>query len=156
MDGREFIERATRELWLEERTVTVRARKVSRNAKEKPLPPTVMPQPKTFSHFVMNLPATAVTFLPAFVGLYARVGIPRTEARPCIHVYCFVKKVDEIVDEADEIKKTISGLLGFSFTLGDEGKEGQLKITDVRNVGPNKRMFCASFTLPADVAYREP
>jgi tRNA (guanine37-N1)-methyltransferase len=153
-DGREFIERATRGLWMAERSVTLPPRKVSRTSKERTAP-VVIPQPKTFSHFVMNLPASAITFLPAFIGLYARVGIPRSEPRPCIHVYCFVKKVDENVDEAEEVRKTISGLHGFSFTLGDEAEEGQLKITDVRNVGPSKTMFCASFILPEDVAYRE-
>jgi tRNA (guanine37-N1)-methyltransferase len=154
MDGREFIKHATKGLWTADRTVTLPPRKVSRSAKEKP-PATQIPQPKVFSHFAMNLPASAITFLPAFIGLYARVGIPKSERRPCIHVYCFVKKVDENVNEAEEINNTISGLLGFSFALGDDGNEGQLKVTDVRDVGPNKRMFCASFILPVEVAYRE-
>jgi tRNA (guanine37-N1)-methyltransferase len=153
MDGRVFIEQATKDLFMSDRTVTLPLRKVSRSAKEKPAA-TQIQQPKTFSHFAMNLPASAITFLPAFIGLYARVGIPKSEKLPCIHVYCFIKKLDGNVDEAEEINKTISNLLGFSFILGDVGKEGQLKVTDVRDVGPNKRMFCASFILPTDVAYR--
>jgi tRNA (guanine37-N1)-methyltransferase len=157
-DGREFIERAARELWAApdaDRTVTLPAKKVSRHSKEKPLPPEVITRPRTFAHYVMNLPASALSFLPAFVGLHARVGIPRGEPRPRVHVYCFVKRVEGDPEDAEVVRRTVSELLGFEFTLGEGEEEGRLLVTDVRDVGPNKRMFCASFVLPEDVAYRE-
>jgi tRNA (guanine37-N1)-methyltransferase len=161
-DGRAFIEKATAELWTAEPvSVALPRKKPPRRGKpweEKlpsPPPPTLVPRPRTFAHFVMNLPATAVTFLPAFVGLYARVGIPRSEPRPRVHVYCFVKKADEAVADDEVVRRTVSDLLGFEFRLGGGKEEGEIKVTDVRDVGPNKRMFCASFVLPEDVAYRK-
>ena len=72
-DGRAFVERAAAELWtLGDRTVTLPARTRSRLALEEPPPPTLVTRPRTFAHFVMNLPASALSFLPAFVGLHAR------------------------------------------------------------------------------------
>lgn len=41
---------------------------------------------KNFDHFVMNLPASAPTFLDAFKGLFSR-----EDKLPIIHVYCFSK-----------------------------------------------------------------
>lgn len=52
--------------------------------------------------------------------------------------------------EAVDICQRISEKLGYEIKPGDE----ELDIHEVRDVAPKKRMFCASFRLPAEVAFR--
>jgi tRNA (guanine37-N1)-methyltransferase len=103
----------------------------------------------------MNLPATALSFLPSFVGLYIQASIPRGTPLPKIHVYCFSTKSEDNVEQAHSICAEISKQLGCEMAPGDGEKEGEVKVWDVRDVAPNKRMFCASFVLPGSVAWRE-
>lgn len=127
----------------------------------------VLTQPRIFSHYVMNLPANAIDFLPSFIGLFARppvseaLGVadpstlftPHTDVQlPMVHVYCFGTKSDDNVEQEIDICQRISEKLDFKITR--EMLEGE--IYDVRDVAPNKRMFCASFRLPAEVAFRKP
>jgi tRNA (guanine37-N1)-methyltransferase len=157
-DGRAFIIEATGKLYREDRAITIRP-KLSRTQKMAPReshpPGRTISQPRTFSHFVMNLPATAITFLPSFVGLYRNAGIVEDEPLPSIHVYCFNTKSDDNKAESEKICEHISDLLGFKFKLGDGQVEGEITVHDVRDVAPKKRMFCASFKLPREVAYRD-
>lgn len=102
----------------------------------------------------MNLPASALTFLPDFIGLYRGqepLFVPYATAKlPMIHVYCFSTKSDD--NKAEEIKicKEISEQLKHEVKPGDP----EVTIWDVRDVAPQKRMFCASFRLPKEVAFR--
>lgn len=102
----------------------------------------------------MNLPATAITFLDAFVGLYKgheNLFGPNTSTKlPMIHVYCFSTKSDDNGPEKIKICREISDRVGY--TIGPEDRE--VEIWDVRDVAPSKRMFCASFRLPPEVAFR--
>ena len=102
----------------------------------------------------MNLPASAISFLPAFIGLYKgqeKLFEPHTDTRlPMIHVHCFSTKSDDNKVEEIKICNEISQHLGYEIKPGDE----EVTIWDVRDVAPHKRMFCASFRLPADVAFR--
>ncbi|KAF2675123.1 hypothetical protein BT63DRAFT_29083 [Microthyrium microscopicum] len=151
-DGHKFIRRATAELYKTDREVVLR-KKQSRS-KPQPFQETRMTQPKTFSHFLMNLPATALTFLPSFVGLYSGANISKGTPLPKIHVYCFNTKSDDNKAEGEKICEEISQHLNFSFKPGDGSKEGEVEVIDVRDVAPKKRMFCASFILPEEVAHR--
>lgn len=71
-----------------------------------------------------------------------------------IHVHCFNTKSEDNVKESKEICEWISEELGMEMRWdGEEG--GTVKVYEVRDVAPKKRMFCASFRLPAEVAFRE-
>ncbi len=68
-----------------------------------------------------------------------------------IHVYCFSTKSDDNKPEKIKICQEISEQLGYEIGPNDEN----LNIWDVRDVAPQKRMFCASFRLPREVAFRD-
>lgn len=68
-----------------------------------------------------------------------------------IHVHCFSTKSEDNVKETIEICERISESLGWEVKPGME----ELSVHEVRDVAPKKRMFCASFRLPAEVAFRE-
>ena len=112
-----------------------------------------MTRPKTFDHYVMNLPASAVTFLDAFVGLYRKLEYlfePTTFTKlPMIHVYFFSVKEEGTQVAENTICEEISKRMGHKIQPEDE-----LTVFNVRDVAPNKRQFCASFRLPAEVAFR--
>jgi tRNA (guanine37-N1)-methyltransferase len=158
-DGNEFIHKTAADLLAltasKENTITIPAKR-SRNADPKTpvAPPKVITIPQTISHFVMNLPATAIDFLPSFSGLYhghEDFFEPHTANKlPMVHVHCFSTKSEDNVREHIDICQRITEKLGVEIKPGDE----ELTIHDVRDVAPLKRMFCASFRLPAEVAFR--
>ena len=165
-DGRDFIRSATDNLL--QTTYRVDATphvKVSRRSsvepqRNRPASPKFVQQPRTFSHYILNLPASAITFLSAFVGLHkSRSGFfaANPELRlPMIHVYCFNTKSDDNLKEGKEICEEISRQLGYAMKLGvpgDRETADEVQIFDVRDVAPLKRMFCASFRLPSKVAF---
>lgn len=69
-----------------------------------------------------------------------------------VHVYCFSTKSDDNKAEEGKIYNEVSEQLGYR--TGGVGKD-EMEIWDVRDVAPQKRMFCASFRLPAEVAFRK-
>jgi tRNA (guanine37-N1)-methyltransferase len=76
---------------------------------------------------------------------------PHTEQKlPMIHVHCFSTKSDDNVAETKEICEEISRQLQHTVTP----ETPDVQIYDVRDVAPKKRMFCASFRLPEEVAFR--
>ena len=130
--------------------------KVSRTSKAPPPKPTYVPVPPTISHFVMNLPASAIEFLHNFRGLYhghEDLFEPRTETKlPIIHVHCFAPKPnnDAAVGEVvDRIEKEI----GIRLKPGSADVEGEAHFHEVRDVAPKKLMFCVEFRLPREVAF---
>jgi tRNA (guanine37-N1)-methyltransferase len=181
-DGHAFIHQCAQDLLSLSRSgenkVSIPAKqpRMSRSQGKRPTPPppTILEIPSTISHFVMNLPATALTFLPAFRGVYAgqeALFAPHTATRlPMVHAHCFSTKSEDNVREGHEIAGIVSEMLGVEMAFegavekveGDPGKraaaagevaDGKVRVHDVRDVAPLKRMFCASFRIPAEVAF---
>ncbi|KAL8709268.1 MAG: hypothetical protein Q9220_006011 [cf. Caloplaca sp. 1 TL-2023] len=162
-DGHSFIQSTASNLLNSNREFTIHP-KVSRSSRtagrprspSRTLAPETLREPKTFSHYILNLPATAITFLHNFIGIYARhehLFQPHTDIKlPMIHVYCFSTKSDDNKSEEVEICKEISAQLGYRI---DRPGSEEMQIWDVRDVAPKKRMFCASFRLPGEVAFRK-
>ncbi|KAL4918817.1 hypothetical protein BDW62DRAFT_210213 [Aspergillus aurantiobrunneus] len=170
-DGRKFIQWSANAL-LEEGPVQVsiptKAKRSKNNsgkqAQAPPPPPEVYNRPTIFDHYVMNLPGTALEFLDAFIGVYAgheNLFAPHTSQRlPMVHVYCFSGHSENELDDHNDICKRMSEKVEYPITTEDSvggsgNTELELEIYDVRAVSPNKRMFCASFRIPAEVAFRK-
>lgn len=98
-------------------------------------------------HIVMNLPATAIDFLPSLSGVFNGLlpTAPVQADMPTVHCHCF----EEVCDDAEQrvIQRTKA-------SLGVDALEGEVKVHRVRSVAPNKDMFCISFSLPLAVALR--
>ena len=71
----------------------------------------IVQAPHIFSHFVMNLPGTAIDFLPDFNGLYAgkeTLFVPHTETNlPTIHCYCFGPKEDDLKENHKRVEDVV-------------------------------------------------
>ena len=157
-DGMKFVPRSAAALLESDRKVEIVSRPSRKEAKANPEPQVLktLHEPKVFSHYVMNLPATAITFLPSFIGLYPpelRAKLPEGTQMPLVHVYCFSTKSDDNVEEGIKICEEISRQLDLTMKPG-KIEDGAVEVHDVRDVAPKKRMFCASFRLPEEVAFR--
>lgn len=162
-DGHSFIRSSSKRLADSKHVARIpikmsRTQAIEAAAKKEPTFYTIR-QPRVFSHYVMNLPSTAIDFLPDFVGMYAGLeslfegaDAPRL---PMIHCYCFGAKAEtkeEDIAVQQIVCQSISDKLGHVVRLDDP----DTKIWDVRDVAPKKRQFCASFRLPPDVAFKRP
>ena len=159
-DGSDFIRSSTKKLLTVEAkaTITKRTPRSLRDSSDfRGVEQEVLVRPQTFAHYVLNLPASAISFLPSFIGLYKgqeHLFAPEAKTKlPLVHVYCFNTKEDDIKAVEGRICKEISDRLAFDMRPGDGETEGQVSTWDVRDVAPSKRMFCATFRLPAKVAF---
>jgi len=156
-DGHDFIRTSTSELLRSHHEVKILGKRSRTEAKASTAPPEpvrTIERPRFFSHYVMNLPASALTFLPDFIGLYSeedRRLLPPDFELPMVHAYCFSTKSDDNVREGVQICEEVSRQIGHVITP----QTPETTIWDVRDVAPNKRMFCASFRLPKEVAFRQ-
>lgn len=167
-DGRVFIRDATKKLATTHRTVSQRPRvKTSRNATDEEkieaanaakTQTKTFKEPSVFNHYVMNLPASAIEFLDAFRGVYhgrEAEFTPHTETKlPLIHLYLFQAKYPTEQEEVDEICTRISHHIGAPVKQDDSALEVDIRY--VRLVAPKKKMYCATFRLPASVAFDKP
>ncbi|KAI1847316.1 hypothetical protein JX266_006541 [Neoarthrinium moseri] len=163
-DGRKFIHEAADSVHAaatagEHAVIQKKARRHRQDngATEKELPPPEkVPIPPTIAHFVMNLPASAYTFVHHYRGIYAGkedLFVPHTSTKlPLVHVHCFALKSDDEVPLLD-ICERLTNELGVKMVPGDAENYGEASIHNVRDVAPAKRMFCATFRLPPEVAF---
>ncbi|BGP53046.1 tRNA(m(1)G37)methyltransferase [Rhodotorula sphaerocarpa] len=107
------------------------------------------------NHYIMNLPASALTFLDAFRGLYrplyAQIGeeeakraITEAGGLPVVHCYCFTKDIEGA--EAD-ICQRATEVLGHRVHPGLEN----FAVRFVRDVAPKKEMYCLEFRLTEEM-----
>jgi tRNA (guanine37-N1)-methyltransferase len=160
MDGRTFIRLSTKEIAIRERTVDVTKRtKTPRHERSSgqhsTLQSRILKAPKTFQHYIMNLPASAVEFLDAFKGIHAgrpHEFAPHTETKlPLLHVYCFSVQKESEAEDHEAVCELVSKHLGHKITPNAPDTE----IHFVRKVSPKKVIFCASFRLPPEIAFAE-
>ncbi|KAK3394793.1 Met-10+ like-protein-domain-containing protein [Podospora didyma] len=165
-DGRTFIHKAADSVLEasqrgEHATIAAKLPKGARTAIAAGAPPPpkkTVPIPPTISHFVMNLPASAIEFLDCYRGLYAGhealfepTTTPNTKL-PLVHVHCFSLKAQDETPRID-ICERITKELGFPMKPGDNPDvEGEVTIHNVRDVAPAKTMYCATFRIPREVA----
>ncbi|MCJ1351620.1 MAG: tRNA(m(1)G37)methyltransferase [Icmadophila ericetorum] len=154
-DGRNFIRIATQKLLGQRYSVDLSTlKRVRRDGQTKQPEPEILAQPKTFAHYVMNLPASATSFLDAFIGIYVgqeNLFVPNTTTKlPMVHVYCFSTKSEDDKPERIKICKEISERIGYIIKPEDE----EVEIWNVRETAPSVCIFCASFRLPPEVAFR--
>lgn len=154
-DGRNFIKSASDLLRTSELKADIYL-PLSKQAKKEGAKPDVKTfiAPKTFDHYVMNLPATAIDFVDAYAGVYEgqeELFAPHTDRQlPMVHVYCFAAKREPQVLEEEDVCQRVSERLGATITRDTPETE----LFDVRLVAPAKRMWCCSFRLPKEIAFK--
>lgn len=168
MDGREFIRESPHLLLALDRVIE--KKKVSKKRKIDPATQqkvlvkdeqtTTVDVPVFPSHYVMNLPDSALTFLDEFVGLYSDPEVKATVKAapgfklPTIHTHCFEKySPQEPEPSIEELHRRVAARM--SKIMGHEIKAEDCNFHLVRKVAPTKPMFCVSFVLPEEVAFRE-
>ena len=115
----------------------------------------VFVEPPTFDHFISNLPSIGIEFLPSFHGIYhghEHLFSPEGNRNlPMIHTYTFQARKDTEEEEKEELQKRLSEYVGYEL-----GQDDEVELFRSRLVSPNKFYYCASFRLPAAVAFASP
>lgn len=105
------------------------------------MPPFLLGNPTEPIHVTMNLPALAVEFLDAFIGLLADVKLdPLPDIT--VHVYSFCQESSAL----SEMRAKVESSLQHSFD-----DEQIVELVDVRDVSPKKHMLRLSFRMPWSV-----
>lgn len=118
--------------------------------------------PHFFSDYVMNLPGSAIEFIPAYVGLFTNAfpDKSRDEVKqipgyklPLVHLYHFEKysPTEEPLPTSEDlymrVHKKLCGYLKYKIPFES------LQFHLVRKVAPTKPMYCVTFELPEEVAF---
>jgi tRNA (guanine37-N1)-methyltransferase len=103
---------------------------------------------KTDLFLMMNLPEIAIEFLDVFKGLLGDLKSENTPKMTAM-VHCFAKgDTDELVRE--EINQRIEQVLA-PFNIPSD-----YEIVRVRDVAPQKRMFCVNIQIPMEILRGDP
>ncbi|GAA5890159.1 hypothetical protein JCM8208_002720 [Rhodotorula glutinis] len=116
-----------------------------------PAPAPAKPLRRLPNHYIMNLPASALTFLDAFRGLYrplydlvgeaeAQRAIDEAGGLPVVHCYCFTKEIEKA---EEDICQRATDVLGFKVHPGLDA----FAVRFVRDVAPKKEMYVLEFRL---------
>jgi tRNA (guanine37-N1)-methyltransferase len=129
--------------------------------------------PRLPEHYIMNLPDSALTFLSSFPSSFTpllsnesfNTAYPSREdvPMPLIHCYCFTREMEYETAEKDVLQVSLSRTnkialmiqrasesLGHQLTSNVAGFNLHL----VRSVAPHKEMYCLTFRLPTEVAFK--
>lgn len=151
LDGAEYVQKSMKllnEYRAEHPTINpvqVRKRKAGQPVQKQDIP-------NHYSHYVMNLPDSAIEFLWSFKGLYKDVGVSEDTPLPTVHVHCFHKYEGE-EPTREESKAALLERVYKQIDVRLDPKEVGLHW--VRRVSPKKDMFCISFELPKEVAWAD-
>jgi tRNA (guanine37-N1)-methyltransferase len=141
IDGHAFIKSAPELAWTQpfaphvprgSSTSTREEQKAARKERERrkaeglpPLPaapvePAPTPKPRLPDHYIMNLPDSALSFLPSFPSSYTALlsnesfkeAYPDIESvpMPLIHVYCFTREMEPEAAQKDIIEVSLMGM----------------------------------------------
>lgn len=160
LDGNKFIKESPTTLMEfqkanPELTYKLPGSRLSKQAKKQPSVVNVV-TPKFVKHYVMNLPDSAIEFLPAFIGVFNNSEYRQFTAQaefelPDIHVYCFQNFLSDEQPTIEELQQKVHYRIVEQ--LKYEIPYADISFHLVRKVAPNKIMFCASFQLPEKVAF---
>lgn len=168
-DGAEFIKQSANILdnFREEsngvvrHAIKLRGKKRRKGNENEPQPKQLEQQykeyiiPKNISHYVMNLPDSALTFLGNFNGVYNNIDPEIYKEMPYVHVHCFEKYENgEEVSMEELHKRVFNRILKEMDCSADILPFEAVAFHLVRKVSPTKPMFCCSFKLPKEVAFK--
>lgn len=104
----------------------------------------------------MNLPDSALTFLGNFNGVYNNIDPEIYKEMPYVHVHCFEKYENgEEVSMEELHKRVFNRILKEMDCSADILPFEAVAFHLVRKVSPTKPMFCCSFKLPKEVAFKQ-
>lgn len=161
IDGRVLIQKVVDQLneFRTKRNELVKINKRRKISKDQPsvIVTEEYPIPKFISHFVMNLPDSALEFLNEYNGIYSNYPeIKQLQGfkLPYVHVYCFEKFSPDEPEPSDEelhlrVFEKIKRIMNYN-----DFEFNKFSFHTVRKVAPTKPMFRVSFQIPEEVAFR--
>lgn len=112
--------------------------------------------PRNISHYVMNLPDSAISFLGHFNGIYNNMPSEDYQVMPYVHVHCFEKYENNEEVTIEELHQRVYKRILDSLNCTKEVLPfDTISFHLVRKVSPTKPMFCCSFRLPREIGFKK-